>query len=164
MTMDEWTIKTTNPICRLFFEIDLLTGFAALCLIDFIDWRYIHSFTHDWYFRTSLWPMDKLYLCTVAPLPSLWPPPPPFPKLNVQYSGGGGGGVGVLNCAVHHILQEFYTLCFWSDSEPTKLLHHPKLKCKDDIKVLVSFKFLRPCKWPSETYRDSVRIEYFFKV
>ncbi len=30
--MDEWTTKTPNPICRLFFKIDLLTGFAALCL------------------------------------------------------------------------------------------------------------------------------------
>jgi hypothetical protein len=42
--MDEWTIKTPNPISRLFFKIDLLTEFAALCLTDFIDWRYIHSF------------------------------------------------------------------------------------------------------------------------
>ncbi len=40
--MDEWTTKTPNPICRLFFKIDLLTDFAALCLTDFIDWRYIH--------------------------------------------------------------------------------------------------------------------------
>ncbi len=39
--MDEWTIK--NPICQLFFIIDMLTDFAALCLTDFIDWRYIHS-------------------------------------------------------------------------------------------------------------------------
>jgi hypothetical protein len=31
-----------NPICRLFFKIDLLTEFATLCLTDFIDWRYIH--------------------------------------------------------------------------------------------------------------------------
>jgi hypothetical protein len=37
--MDELIIKTPNPICRLFFKIDLLTDFAA----DFIDWRYIHS-------------------------------------------------------------------------------------------------------------------------
>ncbi len=41
--MDEWAIKTPNPICRLFFKIDLLTEFAALCLTNFIDWRYIHS-------------------------------------------------------------------------------------------------------------------------
>ncbi len=41
--MDEWTIKTPNPTCRLFVKIDLLTDFAALCSTDFIDWRYIHS-------------------------------------------------------------------------------------------------------------------------
>jgi hypothetical protein len=38
----------------------------------------------------------------------------PLPKLNVQYTEcvavGWGGGVRVLNCAVDHILQEFYTL------------------------------------------------------
>jgi hypothetical protein len=38
-TMDKWTIKTPNPICRLFLK----TVFVALCLTDFIDWRYIHS-------------------------------------------------------------------------------------------------------------------------
>jgi hypothetical protein len=27
--MDEWTIKTPNTKCRLFFKIDLLTDFAA---------------------------------------------------------------------------------------------------------------------------------------
>ncbi len=35
-----------------------------MCLTDFIDWRYIHT----WYFRPLL--------RTVAPLSSLWPPPP----------------------------------------------------------------------------------------
>jgi hypothetical protein len=44
----------------------------------------------------------ELYLCTVAPMPSV-SPPTPFPKQNVQYiqtvcgcgggRGGGGGGV-----------------------------------------------------------------------
>jgi hypothetical protein len=38
-----YSIKTPNPICRLFFKIDLFADFAALCLTDFIDWRYIHS-------------------------------------------------------------------------------------------------------------------------
>jgi hypothetical protein len=28
--MDEWTIKTPNPICRLFFKIDLLTDFCGI--------------------------------------------------------------------------------------------------------------------------------------
>ncbi len=27
--MDEWTIKTPNPICRLFFKIDLFTDFSC---------------------------------------------------------------------------------------------------------------------------------------
>jgi hypothetical protein len=42
----------------------------------------------------------ELDLCTVAPLPSLWPPPPPLSKVNVQYMfimtvcGCGGMGVG----------------------------------------------------------------------
>ncbi len=57
------------------------------------------------------------YLCTVALLPNLLSdlPPPPLPTLNVLYvytdsvcDWGGGGGM--LNCAVDHILQEFYTL------------------------------------------------------
>ncbi len=54
-------------------------------LIEFIDCRYSQS---CWYLRPLLW--------TVAPPPSLWPPPPlPLPKVNVQYiqtvCGCGGG-------------------------------------------------------------------------
>jgi hypothetical protein len=98
--MDELTIKTPNPISRLFFKIDLLTEFAALCLIDFIDWRYIHSLVGIFDPACELLPpwTKELYLCTVDPLSSLWPPPPPppFPKRNVQYIqtvcvGGGEG-------------------------------------------------------------------------
>ncbi len=49
-----------NPKCRLYW-----------CSTEFIDWRYSQS---CWYFRPLLG--------TVAPLPSLWPPPtpPPFPN------------------------------------------------------------------------------------
>jgi hypothetical protein len=36
-TMDEWTVKTPNPKCRICFIIDLLTDFTALRLTDFID-------------------------------------------------------------------------------------------------------------------------------
>jgi hypothetical protein len=75
--------------------------------------------------------MKELYLCTVAPLLSLRPPPPSPPsqtKCTVHTDsvclGGWGWGV-VLNCNVDHTLQEFYTP---ADSEPTKLLHHPKQK------------------------------------
>jgi hypothetical protein len=35
--------KDTEPLTSAFFKIDLLTDFAALCLTDSIDWRYIHS-------------------------------------------------------------------------------------------------------------------------
>ncbi len=112
--VDEWTIRTPNPIFRLFFEIDLLTDFAALYLTDFIDWRYIHSWL---VFSTQLvsccphgW---KNYTCVLLPLYLLSDLPPP-PILNVQYIHtvcGCGGGVGwVLSCVVNHILQEFYTL------------------------------------------------------
>jgi hypothetical protein len=60
----------------------------------------------------------ELYLFTVAPLLYLFSDllplaPPPLP--NVQYMQtvcdcGGRGAGGMLNCAVDHILQEFYTL------------------------------------------------------
>jgi hypothetical protein len=77
--MDEGTIKTQNPKCRLYW-----------CFIE----RYSHS---CWYFRPLLW--------TVAPLPFLWPPPP-LPSSQSLYRRGGGGG---LSCVVDHILQEFNT-------------------------------------------------------
>ncbi len=81
--MDEGTIRTPNPKCRLYWR-----------LIEFMDWRYSHS---CWYFRSLLW--------TVAPLPSLWPPPPHPPSRM-----WGGWAWGVLSCIVDHILQEFHTL------------------------------------------------------
>ncbi len=68
--------RTQNPKCRLYW-----------CLIEFVDWIYSQS---CWYFRPLLW--------TVAPLPSLWPPPPLPPS---QSKGG-----RVLSCVVGHILQE----------------------------------------------------------
>ncbi len=148
-TMDEWTIKTPNLICLLFRKIDLWTDFAALCLTDFIDWRYIHSVVCI--FDPACEPLPpwtkELFVCTVAPLPSLWRPPPP--KLNVQYiqtmcvtvvNVGGG----MLSCIVDHILQEFYTL-FLTIFRTYKIASKPqtKMTCKDDIKRFVSLKFLR---------------------
>ncbi len=55
------------------------------------------------------------------------------------------GGVGVLNCTVDHILQEFYTL-FLTRFRTYKIASPPqtKLTSKDDIKGLVSLKFLCP--------------------
>jgi hypothetical protein len=74
--MDKRTIKTPNPICRIFFKIDLLTEFAALCLTDV---KTGDTFTHWLVFSTQLVNCclhDELYSCTVAPISSLWPPPP----------------------------------------------------------------------------------------
>ncbi len=118
LAMDEWTIKTPNLTCQLYFKIDLLTDIVALCLTDFIDWRYIHSVVCIFDPACELLPpwTKEQYLCTdccPSTLPSLWPPPPP---LNVLYirtvcvTGGGGGDGWMLNCGVDHILQEFYTL------------------------------------------------------
>ncbi len=71
--------KKPIPICRLFLKTDLLTDIAALCLTDFVDWRYIHSLVGIFDPACELLPpwTKELYLCTVAPLSSLWPPPPP---------------------------------------------------------------------------------------
>ena len=57
---------------------------------------------------------------------------------------GGGGGV-VLKCTVDHILQEFYTL-FLTRFRTYKIDSPPQtiMTSKDDIKGLVSLKFLRP--------------------
>ncbi len=93
--MDEWALKTPNPKCRLFFKIYPFTDYATLCVTDF---KGIHSWL---VFSTQQWTVapwtKELYLCTVAPLPSLWPPPPPpLRKLNVQYIQtvcGWGGGI-----------------------------------------------------------------------
>jgi hypothetical protein len=69
------------------------------------------------------------------------------PELYVQYvqyvTVGGGGGGGVLNCAVDHILQKFYTL-FLTIFRTNKIASPPqkKITSKDDIKGLVSLKFL----------------------
>ncbi len=92
----------------------------------------------------------ELYLCTVAPLPSLWPPPPSQTKCTVYTDNEWlwGGGEGVLNCAVVCRPYSAGVLhsVFWPDSEPTKLLHHPKQKWP--VKTTLrdwSWKFLCPC-------------------
>jgi hypothetical protein len=78
--MDELTIKTPNPKCRLFCKIDLLTDFAALCLTDFTDWRYIHSWL---VFSTQLVNCcphgQRNYTCVLLPLYLLFDSPPPHP-------------------------------------------------------------------------------------
>ncbi len=84
-----------------FLKIDLLTDFAALCLTDFIDWRYIHSVVCI--FNPACAPMDEgTILVYVAPLLYLLSdllPPPPLP--NVQYMQtvcDCGGEVGLGGC------------------------------------------------------------------
>jgi hypothetical protein len=143
---------TPNPICRLFYpKIYLLTDFAALCLTDFIDWRYIHS----WFvFLTQLVNCcphgGRNHTCVLLSL-YLLSDLPPFPKLNVQYIqtvcvAVGGGGWGMSNCVVDHILQEFHTL-FLTRFRTYKIASPPqtKMTSKDDIKGFVSLNFLRPC-------------------
>jgi hypothetical protein len=72
-TVEGLNCKRPISICRLFFKIDLLTDIAALCLTDFIDWRYIHSLVGIFDPVCELLPpwTKELYLCTVAPLSSL---------------------------------------------------------------------------------------------
>jgi hypothetical protein len=96
----------------------------------------------------------EIYLCTVAPLQylhsDLLPPPPPSQRKCAVYTdscvaGVGGGGGVVLYCAVDHILQEFYKL-FLTRFRTFKIVSPPQtiMTSKDDIKGLVSLKFLRP--------------------
>ncbi len=131
---------TPNPICRLFFDqltFDLLTEFAALCLTDFIDLRYSHSWLVFSIQLVDCYPEGRRnYTCELFPLSRL-SDLPPLPKLNVQYiqtvTVGWGGG-GVLNCAVDHILQEFYTLFSYQIQNLQNCFTIPnKMTSNDDI-------------------------------
>jgi hypothetical protein len=98
-----------------------------LCLIEFINWRYSQS---CWYFRPSFVKYCPCNLLSGSPPPV---PPSPFPKSKYNIyrqsvSGKGwwkGGGCWVV---LETIFCRSLTLCFWPDSEPTKLLYHPKHK------------------------------------
>ncbi len=141
--------KRPMPKCRLFFKIDLLTDIAALCITDYIDWRYIHSLVGIFDPACELltpW-TKELYFCNVAPLSSLWPPPP-LPKLNVLFIQTvcvrvGGGGLIVL-CRpysagiLHSVSDQMQNL-------PNYFTTSNKMTSENDIKGLVSLKFLRPC-------------------
>ncbi len=102
--------KDTKPYMSAFLLVDLLTDYAAFCLTDFIDWRYIHS----WFvFSTQLvncCPHERRnYTCVLLPLYctfSLTSSPLP----NVQYlqtvcDCGGGGGVEMY-CGVKHYVSD----------------------------------------------------------
>ncbi len=124
--------KDTKPYMSAFLSVDLLTDFAAFCLTDFIDWRYIHS----WFvFSTQLvncCPQGRriyslLVYCCPSTVQSLWPPSPSPPSQCTEYAdsvwpwgGGGCGGVemycgpysaGVLHSVSDQIqtLQNCYT-------------------------------------------------------
>jgi hypothetical protein len=111
--MDEWTIKTPNPKCRLFFKIDLLTDIAALCLTDFIDWRYIHSVVCIFDPACELlppWTKETILLfCCLTYLLSDLPPSQTKCTVHVytvsvcDWGGGGWGDGGMLNCPVGHM-------------------------------------------------------------
>jgi hypothetical protein len=82
--------KDTKPYMSAFLKIDLLTDFVALCLTDFVDWRYIHSEVCIFDPACELlspW-TKELYLCTVAPLlyllSDLLPPPTLFSMYSTQ--------------------------------------------------------------------------------
>ncbi len=76
-TMDQITIKTPNPKCRLYWG-----------LIEFIDWRYSQS---CWYFRPALWSIAALTFSLVSS------PLTPFPVwISILYTRTQcvrGGGV-----------------------------------------------------------------------
>ncbi len=88
--MDQITIKTPNPKCRLY-----------LCLIEFIDWRYSLSF---WYFRPLLWTSAPLTFSLVH----LPPPPPVWISTEVSIYTVCNGGEGIGLCGEH--LQQLYTV------------------------------------------------------
>jgi hypothetical protein len=81
--------KDTKPYMSAFLSVDLLTDFAAFCLTDFIDGRYIHS----WFvFSTQLvncCPHGRRnYTCVLLPLYCTFSLTsyPPFPSMVSKYS------------------------------------------------------------------------------
>jgi hypothetical protein len=90
------------------------------------------------YFTCVLLPLYCTFSLTSFPLP-------PFPMYSIYRQCVTVGGGGVLKCTVDHILQEFYTL-FLTRFRTYKTASPPltKMTSKDDIKGLVSLKFLRP--------------------
>ena len=148
--MSAWTnelYKDTKPYMSAFLSVDMLTDFAAFCLTDFIDWRYIHSWLvcifdpacellppwkKELYFTCVLLPLYCTISLTSFPLPPL----PNVQNITQAVCDCGGGGWGVLKCTVDHILQEFYTL-FLTRFRTYKIDTPPQTKMtKDDILCL----------------------------
>jgi hypothetical protein len=90
--------KDTKPYMSAFLSVDLLTDFAAFCLADFIDWRYIHS---RFVFSTQLVNYCPQGTCVLLPLYCTFSltsfPLPTFPMYSIHRQSvtvwGGGGGV-----------------------------------------------------------------------
>jgi hypothetical protein len=98
---------TKTKKCRLYW-----------CL-EFIDWRYSQS---CWYFLPSF-----VNYCPSSLLSGSPPPHLPLPKVKVQNikTECGWEGVGWCWILLEIIFCRSLTLCFWPDSEPTKLLTTP---------------------------------------
>ncbi len=78
------------------------------------------------------WKKELQYTCVLLPLyctfsltSSVLPPSQCTVYLGSVVTVGGGGGCWNV---LWTIFSRSFTLCFWPDSEPTKLLHHPKQK------------------------------------
>jgi hypothetical protein len=125
--------------------MDLLTDFAALCLADFIDWRY--TFNHGWYFRLSVWtvtPWTKETKCTVC-TDSVWL--------------GGGGGVEL--CCRPYSAGVLYSASDQIQNPQNCFTTQTNITSTDDIKGLVSLKFLRP--WIQQRGDDSMSEHDMFR-
>ncbi len=150
--MDEWSIKTPNPICRLSFSWPV-NRFCGILFNRFYRLE-IHSLMvcifvpvcellpprkKELYFTCVLLPLYCTFSLTSFPLP-------PFPMYSIYRQCVTVEGGGVLKCTVDHILQGFYTL-FLTRFRTYKIATPPqtKMTSKDDIKGFLSLKFLRLC-------------------
>jgi hypothetical protein len=140
-----------NPICRLFFKIDQLTDYAALCSTDFIDWRHIHL----WFiFLTELlncWPHGRRNLLVYCCPPIFSLTSPPLPILNVQYIQTvclWGGTIFCRSWVFNSVSDQIQKL-------PNCSTTPNKMTSEDDIKGLVSLKLRCPCIYLSDWRRHS---------
>ncbi len=112
--MDEGTIKTQNPKCRLVLKRVYRLHGDTVSRVGIFD------------FSCELLP---LYLLSYLPIPL------PLPKVNVCRHCVAVGGGGVLSCVVDHILQEFNTL-FLTRFKTYKIATPPQTK----IQVKTTFR------------------------
>jgi hypothetical protein len=129
--------KDTQPYMSAFLLNWPVNRLCGMCLTDFIDWRY----THSWLvFSTQLVNCSPhgQRNCVLLPPYLLSDRPPPRPNVFVPYllvvGGGGGVGGGLLSCVVDYILQEFNTLLL-TRFRTYKIATPPqtKMTSKDDI-------------------------------